>query len=233
MGSAPNLKFVVYEDVSVVLKDRCTSIVIALNLFSLGFCRNFSKPNVVFWVDGIFGKWFLHLKGFSLEKTPGVDVLEGLISSGLIKEVSIFGSCSADFRFLCKENGINIVYENSMLAVDLNTMILDPKAVFTDVVIITLPSPKQEFLAFQIAERAHGSKILCIGGAANMVGNKKLRAPKWISAMNIEWIFRLKTDTRRRSWRLVSSLLSVTLNLKRLRKCDLTVRRKTSPYFHD
>lgn len=227
MGSAPNLKFEVYEDVSVVLKDRCTRIVIALNLFSLGFCHKFSKPNVVFWVDGIFGKWFLHLKGFSLEKTPGVEVLEGVISSGLIKEVSIFGSYSADFRFFCEKNGINIKYENPMLAVDLNTMTLDPKAVFTDVVIITLPSPKQEFLAFKIAEKAHGSKILCIGGAANMVGNKKLRAPKWISAMGLEWMFRLKTDTRRRSKRLIYSLLIVMINLRVLKTCDVLVHHKT------
>jgi N-acetylglucosaminyldiphosphoundecaprenol N-acetyl-beta-D-mannosaminyltransferase len=170
-------------------------------------------------VDGIVGKWFLQLKGVKVEKVPGVQLLEQAMSSGLIDEITIFGSCSDEFRDLCNKRRIKIVYERQLLDFDLNNFVLPKDAALAKVVIIALPSPKQELLAFEISQKCDDSKILCIGGAMNMVCNDKLTAPAWVNKMNLEWIFRLKTDTKRRLVRLFTSFVRALLNLRILRDC--------------
>lgn len=228
MGSELNLKIVVHENVTSIFNDRGARIVVALNLFSLGFCRNLLQPNVVFWVDGIFGKWFLHLRGVVVKKTQGVELLEEVICSDLVKEISIFGSCSDEFRAFCAAFDTSIIYHDPLIAVDISDIVIEKEAVFAKVVIITLPSPKQELLAFRIAQISHNSKFFCIGGAANMIVNEKLRAPNWVQKMNLEWLFRLKTDTRRRVFRLAVSLLKVLVNVRLLSTCDVVFRSKSS-----
>ena len=153
MVAKPELKFIVLNDVESVLAAKGTMILVALNLFCLGYCRLFCRPEAVFWVDGVVGKWFLQLKGVKVEKVPGVELLEQAMSSGLIDRITIFGSCSDEFRDLCNKRRIKIVYEQQLLDFDLNNFVLPKDATLAKVVIIALPSPKQELLAFEISQK--------------------------------------------------------------------------------
>ena len=81
------------------------------------------------------------------------------------------------------------------------------KIMKTDIIFIVLPSPHQEQIANSIAEYSRYYKIICFGGAINMFYEKKYFVPEYIRKYNIEFLYRLKTDTYRRSKRLLFSFI--------------------------
>ena len=88
----------------------------------------------------------------------------------------------------------------------------------TDIIFITLPSPYQEKIANCISEYSRYYKIVCFGGALNMFYEKKFFVPEYIRKLNIEFIYRLKTDTYRRSKRLfLSFIMTIYLTITRRR----------------
>ena len=48
--------------------------------------------------------------------------------------------------------------------------------------------------------------ILCIGGSINMLSGYEKKAPNFLYKLNLEWLWRLKFDTKRRIFRLLESL---------------------------
>ena len=67
---------------------------------------------------------------------------------------------------------------------------------------MTLPTPKQEHIAIALSNVNKNYKILCTGGAINMlVGNEK-PVPQFMERY-FEGVWRLKFDTNRRLKRLV------------------------------
>jgi UDP-N-acetyl-D-mannosaminuronic acid transferase (WecB/TagA/CpsF family) len=69
-----------------------------------------------------------------------------------------------------------------------------------------LPTPKQEYLANLISQKKN-YKIICIGGALAMAtGEEKSVPEKFENILGFEAIWRLKTDTIRRSKRLLFTL---------------------------
>ena len=61
-------------------------------------------------------------------------------------------------------------------------------------VIITLPSPIQEETAFFLHKKYPNLNFFCIGGALKMLSYPELNAPKIVRKLNIEWLYRFKTD---------------------------------------
>ena len=74
-------------------------------------------------------------------------------------------------------------------------------------IFLTLPTPKQEQIAKFISENSNYYKILCIGGAINMLCGDEKPVPK-ILEKNFEFLWRLRFDTRRRFRRLVKSFIA-------------------------
>ena len=72
-------------------------------------------------------------------------------------------------------------------------------------IIITLPTPKQEIIAKEIYRQNEELKILCLGGALNIVSGHELPVPKFLENMGLEFFWRLKTDPLRRGKRLFVS----------------------------
>ena len=71
-----------------------------------------------------------------------------------------------------------------------------------DLIIITLPTPKQEQLSQLIANDNKHFKIICIGGAISMASGDEKLIPKFLEDKGLEFIWRLRTDTKRRLFRL-------------------------------
>jgi exopolysaccharide biosynthesis WecB/TagA/CpsF family protein len=67
----------------------------------------------------------------------------------------------------------------------------------SDIIFLSIGSPRQELLASKIID--HGSKavILCIGASIDFLTGKEIRAPVFLQRIHMEWLFRLCTNPRR------------------------------------
>ena len=72
------------------------------------------------------------------------------------------------------------------------------------IIFLTLPTPKQEQLAIEIAKLNKVYKIVCIGASISIASGQEKVVPKILE--NFEFLWRLRTDPLRRMFRLVESL---------------------------
>jgi N-acetylglucosaminyldiphosphoundecaprenol N-acetyl-beta-D-mannosaminyltransferase len=69
-----------------------------------------------------------------------------------------------------------------------------------DVVWVGIGAPKQEVLAHQLRKLQAAPMIACIGATFDFVAGSKTRAPAWLRAAGLEWLYRLLQEPRR-LWR--------------------------------
>ena len=122
------------------------------------------------------------------------------------------------FNFLKNKFKKKIIYTE--LPIDKTEDIIKevPKIDKNSVCILTLPTPKQEQVAQYIVSKNINYKILCIGGALNMLTGKEKSCPKFLENYGLETIWRLRTDTFRRTSRLFKTIILFILHGVILRK---------------
>ena len=179
-----------------------------LNLAFLGYYVKKKikiTKNLYLWPDGIFYKRFFYNK---LKKIPGRDLISNLTLPAEIKRVFIFGNLEKKsleyIQNLYKKEVIHVklgfedveyLYVNSC-----HRQFLE-----TDIIIITLPTPKQEEFSELIMTNHNFYKIFCVGGAINMAAGLEKSVPYILEKANLEFLWRLRTDTKRRIKRLIVS----------------------------
>jgi colanic acid biosynthesis glycosyl transferase WcaI len=181
-----------------------------LNLAFLGFYSkgiiNFHQ-NLYHWPDGIFYKRFF---GNKIQKIPGREIISNLIIPNQIKKIYVFGDMSIrgyDFlltKYKKKIIHINLPHSDAKNLFDKYCNIDFEKS---DLIILTLPTPKQEEFAEQIIKNNNFYKILCIGGALAMAAGDEKAIPIFFEKYGFEFLWRLRNDRKRRIKRLVTSLL--------------------------
>jgi len=67
-------------------------------------------------------------------------------------------------------------------------------------VFFAVGAPQQEKLAARVRERGASGIGLCVGASILFVLGVEVRAPRWIQALHLEWLFRL-LQSPRRLWR--------------------------------
>jgi glycosyltransferase len=176
----------------------------AFNLTFFGLTADKIKLNKFnLWPDGIFSKIY------NINKIAGYEVYKNLKLNKNLKRIIILGNLYPNMkkeivkRFNLKVKHINI---KNVDKINLKYKILE-KIMKTDIIFITLPSPYQEKIANCISEYSGHYKIICFGGALNMFYDQKYFVPKYIRNLNIEFLYRLKTDTYRRAKRLFFSFI--------------------------
>ncbi len=179
-----------------------------LNLAFLGYFiqkKIAITKNVYLWPDGIFFNRFFYKK---LTKIAGRDLISGLSIPQNIHRIYIFGNLDEESRLYIKN-----LYKKDTIHInlpygDVNKMFhkyCNYKFLETDIIFITLPTPKQEEFAQLIMGNNRFYKILCIGGAISMASGLERPVPVFLDKLNLEFLWRLKTDTRRRIKRLFVS----------------------------
>ena len=73
----------------------------------------------------------------------------------------------------------------------------------SEIIFITLPTPKQEELAYSLSNMNKNYKIICIGGSIAIASGEENQVPKFLE--NYEFLWRLRNDFFRRSFRLLES----------------------------
>ena len=203
-------KYKFVQSANSVIKQK-RFILSAFNLAYLSFVHNktnIKKKYIYLWPDGITSKIFL-----KKEKTPGRLILKDLKNDKSFQNVYLINKKSnIDLNYIIKKfpkkNIYNIVapYGSSKEIISLIKNKIS-KIKDKSLVIIALPTPKQEIIASYISNIIENYKIVCIGGALEFESNK-LKIPIFFS-ISFESIWRLKFEPYRRIKRLLLSIIIV------------------------
>ncbi len=177
-------------------------ILSGMNLAFLGYFANkevFTKKILFHWPDGIWLK-----KHIEIEKIPGRDLIKKLKIPKYIKKILVLGNLSkSSKKFLEKKFKLKV--ENKILPFGHIKKITRTKIELSQktLTFITLPTPKQEKLAFYLSERNLEYKIICIGASVAIASGEEKQVPNFLK--NYEFLWRLKNDFFRRSKRILET----------------------------
>ena len=186
-----------------------------LNLAFIGFYnlkRIKLHKNLYLWPDGIFAKRFFK----NVSKLPGRSLIQNINLPEKIEKIYVLGNLSSKSKVYLEK-----LYNRNIIHIDLPYDDIDNifekycKIKFNekDLIIITLPTPKQELLSQRIMDYSSHYKILNVGGAVTMASGEERPIPKFFENNGLEFLWRLKTDTRRRFYRLFVSFTSYLTGL--------------------
>ncbi len=184
-------------------------------------------------VDGMPVLWASRLMGSPLpEKVSGSDLVVPLLERAAKRGWRVFflgglpgAAEEARDLLVARIPGLQIVgIDSPMINVDGATSSHD--AVVTvlrearpDLVLVALGAPKQELFSHAIAERMRPAVLVGVGGTLDFIAGKVRRAPPWMSASGLEWLYRLAQEPRR-MWRryLVRDPKFLLILLRELRR---------------
>lgn len=105
------------------------------------------------------------------------------------------------------ERGAEILFENfdtapvlcdGFSAIETYTHYLQQDSRATKLVILAMGMPKQEIAAAALKQAAgNGAVIVCGGAILDFCAGRVPRAPRWVRALRMEWLFRLAMEPRR------------------------------------
>lgn len=160
--------------------------------------------------DGRPSMWIARLKGKTkITQCPGADFFEAVAiqSSGTdIKHYFCGGKpgVTAALKNSCaqKFNNHNVVGIHTppfrdMTPAELTSLAADINEKKPDIVWIGISTPKQEIFAARLSPHIQVHFIATIGAAFDFHSNNLKRAPRLISRLGIEWLYRLAKDPLR------------------------------------
>lgn len=199
-------------------------VVSALNLAFLTYNEKYKlrTHKYEFWPDGIFSKFVSNknkLAGrFFIKK-----IISKLNKKKIFKKIYILGSLNVHTKEWINSNlkrkciYMNLPYGHvDKILKKTNYLKLYRKSI----IILTLPTPKQEIVANQILNKFPDCLIICIGGSLNILSGVEKQVPKILNNLYLEWLWRLKFDTKRRLARLIESIF-IFIKILVLRRINL------------
>lgn len=178
-------------------------ILSALNLAFLGSLaekRFHLNKNLICWPDGLMTKIIFNK---NIKKIPGRDIIKKLKFHKDEKNIQIIGNLTNKNKdYLSKKfPRQKLIHVPLPYDTDENLKKLLKNRVKEGIIFLTLPTPKQENIAIHLTTFLKNYKIFCIGGAINMLSGEETPVPK-ILEDNLEFLWRLRFDTKRRLKRL-------------------------------
>ena len=190
---------------SIILSKK-SFVFSALNLAFIGYLVKDKiklHKKLFNWHDGIMANFFS-----SSKKIPGYSLLNKKYFKHLkdVKNIIILGPTSKNqINYLHKLSN----YSKSIKNIDLpfgkfslikKTNIQIPRK---SLILITLPTPKQEQLSEHLINKINNLKIICIGGGLSIAAGDTKKVPKFFT--NHEYIWRLQYEPIRRSIRILET----------------------------
>ena len=178
-----------------------------LNLAFLGYYSNNDikiYKELYTWPDGISAR-ILNKK--NINKIPGRDILKNLKIPNYIIQVRVIGFLSErslkylEYKFNRKIIHNNLPYANSYELIKF----LPNNFIKNELIILTLPTPKQEIIAEHIARHNLKFKIICAGASVAMMSGEEKIVPKFLESLGLEFLWRLRIETKRRLIRLIQT----------------------------
>jgi glycosyltransferase involved in cell wall biosynthesis len=202
--------FIIYKNFNKLILQK-KFILSAMNLAFLGsYVKNYKLkfPYIYHWPDGVSAK----LLNKKVKKIPGRKLLDELNLNKTIQRIVVIGNLTplSKRKIFLKFNKKVINYK--VPYGDYLTIFKAIKFKFKiyDLILITLPTPKQELIAIEMAKKMVNYKIICIGGSIAIFSGQEKEVPYYLS--NFEFIWRLQYETTRRIKRLLGTFFNVTID---------------------
>lgn len=147
--------------------------------------------------------------GLVLPVATGADLAEALLSGVIDRDepVTIIGGRAKRIAALKRRYGLTDVrWHNPPESLRHNPRAIAHAASFAArqgarFTFICVGAPQQELIAYAIAERGDAAGVgLCCGAGLDFLSGQTKRAPRWMRALGLEWLFRLACEPRR-LWR--------------------------------
>ncbi len=214
-------KYKVVNDANLLIKKK-KFILSAFNMAFASYVHDKVKFNYKYlwvWPDGILSKYIL-----KKNKIPGRLILSNLRNEKSIKNIYLISSKNKkNINYLKdkfrnkKFTFINAPFGSEEYIVESISRKIK-KIPEKSLILLGLPTPKQEYVASYISTNINEFRVICLGGAINY-NSKDTKIPPKFFENYFESIWRLQNDTFRRSIRLISSLAIV---IKRICFRELT-----------
>jgi N-acetylglucosaminyldiphosphoundecaprenol N-acetyl-beta-D-mannosaminyltransferase len=161
------------------------------------------SEDMYFWQDGAFCKFFFK----KFKKFPGRKLIANIKISKNIKSIFVIGNMTSTARFFL-ERKYKVPIKHMELPFGNIKEILKyvPKTRSSELILITLPTPKQEIFANYIFRKNKNSKIICIGGGLAIAARDEKPCPEFLEKFYLEFLWRLQYQTKRRLVRLAQTL---------------------------
>ena len=181
-----------------------------MSALNLAFLGSYSSRKVkvykdlIHWPDGLFARKF----DKSLQKIPGRQLLNKIKIPKNIKKIIVLGNLPLRSLEFLKEKFKKKIVNLHLPYGDINNIIkkISYKIKKNEIVMITLPTPKQEQLAEYLISYNKNYKIICIGGSINIASGIEEAVPNLL--YQLEFLWRLKYEPRRRLIRLISTFIN-------------------------
>ena len=200
-------KYKFTNNVNNIIKQK-RFVLSAFNLAYLAFVHNkikVRKENIYLWPDGITAQIFLNKK-----KIPGRQILKRLKNDKSFQNVYLIDKKdNKNLNYIKEKFPKKNIYNIEAPYGPINFIIRTIKDSILKIknkslIILALPTPKQEIIAAYISNIHENYKIVCIGGALEFE-SKKLKIPNFFSEY-FESIWRLQDEPFRRLNRLLLSI---------------------------
>ena len=177
---------------------------------------------LIHWPDGIFSK----LLNKNLKKNPGREFLKDIKMPINFKSINIIGNANnKDINFLKKKFTDKKIFHSKLPYSNTKGLTKHiPILHRNSVTFVTLPTPKQEQIAYLLSKQNKYFHIFCIGAALGINSGNEKPVPNFLYKLNLEFLWRLRKETLRRINRLVTS--SYFYFLGKLKKMDKDIKVK-------
>ena len=181
-------------------------ILSGLNLAFLGYYFKNQIPyheSIYHWPDGLFAKSIFD----NIEKIPGRQIIRLMKIPNDVKNIYVIGNLSNKNKSYLEERfNKKVLHQNAPYgSIEKLSKELDFKIPENSLVFLTLPTPKQEQIAIEMAKLNKNYKIICIGASIALASGEEKEVPKFLE--NYEFLWRLRTDPIRRSKRLLETMV--------------------------
>ena len=175
------------------------------------FRRAYRGASLVF-ADGVPVVWASRLLRTPIpEKLSGSDMILPIARLAAAERWSVYllggapGVAVAASAQLSKLEGINLVgCDDSLIqAGDLGThsgVVARIREARPDLLFVALGAPKQELWITRALDDISPTVAIAVGASLDFVAGRLRRAPRWMSSMGMEWLYRLAQEPRR-LWR--------------------------------
>jgi N-acetylglucosaminyldiphosphoundecaprenol N-acetyl-beta-D-mannosaminyltransferase len=142
--------------------------------------------------------------GASVQRVTGSDFVEELSAGRVpgISRVALLGSASHvgdAFEMRLLEHGIQLVQRDHGWAADWDAdrLVAVAHERNVDLILISISLPQADLFAAALQSAGYLGVILNVGAALDLLVGEKRRAPRLVSSLGLEWLFRLAQEPRR------------------------------------
>ncbi len=158
--------------------------------------------------DGAGLVWALRKRGHAVTRLPGIEFSESMLAwaARTNEPVALVGAAQ-EVLDLAVENlqkrfpGLNIVYQHHgffKAGEEEERIAAECAAQTPRLVLVALGVPRQEIWINRYRSRFEGAVMVGVGGSLDVWSGKTLRAPGWMRALNLEWLYRISSEP----WRI-------------------------------